>query len=179
MSTMIYSNDSFITELNEKFEGFAFEYDEVKYNGVIPVFFIRVNCNEESFSKQWPRIVDFIGVYFQTSLQNEFAIWNLYLFFIVEKGINDSLKYQIENNTFSSRKIIIESEMSNQNIIKEHIINSDLLFGNEAKQSMVFEHNVILWKYLKGKEAKRKITEEDKTTFKRIITTIKKQSNED
>jgi len=176
---MVYSSESVIAKLDERFEGFSFQYNEVDYKGTIPVFFIRVNCTEEIFTSEWQRIVDYIGVHFQTTLQDEFSVWNLYLFFIAENLTDESLKYQIENNTFSSRKIVIDQLLSNEDIINDHIVNNDIIFKSDYKNASVFEHNSDIWKYLQNKEPRKKITEEDRVVYKKIkATTIKNRLNE-
>ncbi|MDQ0640211.1 hypothetical protein QF042_003776 [Pedobacter sp. W3I1] len=174
---MTFSTNDIISELHKNFQGASFEYLEVDYLGKIPAFFIKID-SEPKLSEQWLAIVDFIAVNFQSLLTDEFAIWNIYLFFILPREILHELKYIIENNTFSSRKIVIESVTPNEKIIDDHIVNMDLVFGAAQHPGIIFTHNDLLWDILENKEAKKKITDEDKEIFKKIIRTVKKRANE-
>ena len=175
---MISSSEQLIEDLNEKFADFLFEYSEIQYFGKIPVFFIRVNCEEEVLRRDWAHMVNYIGIHFQTTLENEFEVWNIYLFFILTKRISDILKYQIENDTFSSRKIVIDVDTSKDSIIAQHIRNDDLVFGNREISDTSLQHNPAIWEFLKGKEAKKRTTEEDRKLFDKILNKIKIESNE-
>jgi len=174
---MNFSTNDIISELHKNFQGASFEFLEIDYLGKIPAFFVKID-SEPRLSEQWLAIVDFIAVNFQSLLTDEFAIWNVYLFFISPRKIAPELKYLIENNTFSSRKIVIESASSNDKIIDDHIVNMDLVFGAAQHPGILFSHNDLLWNILENKEAKKKITDEDKEVFKKIIRTVKKRANE-
>ena len=174
---MNYSVNNIISALAEKFEDILIEFSEIQYCGSIPVFFIKAQ-QESQIKESWQAIVDFIALNFQTDLTDEFAVWNIYLFFVFQETIDDALKYQIENDTFSSRKIVIENELSNQEIIDEHIINRDLDLGKSHTGGLEFRHDDIIWGFLKGKEAKKKITDEDKAIFKKMAGKIKGEANE-
>lgn len=177
---MIYSIETLLEDLKEKFNGFSFKYKEIEYCGKIPVFFIHVNCEEEIFSDKWSEIVDFIAVNFQTSLKEEFSVWNIYLFFITKSHISVSLKYQIENDTFSSRKILIEDESSQDKIIELNIINKDLNIvkrDNELSNSG-FIPNPKIWEFLQKIEAKKRLAQEDRNAYKKIVENLKRQCDE-
>ncbi len=118
---MNISTESLIKELNVKFSGFNFKYQELEFGGKIPIFFAYVNCAEQQFASQWSNIVNFIALNFQAGLDNEFQIWNIYLFFITKKGIDKHLKVNIENNTFSCRKIIVTAPLSEAEIINRYL----------------------------------------------------------
>lgn len=163
-----------IRDLEETFTGFSFEFKNYEYSGTIPTFFIQVNCAEKELDIKWKRIVDYIGVHFQTTLENEFSIWNIYLFFILKNKISSSLKYKIENDTFSSRKIVIEDKKTNEEIVNEHIANADLSLGQIEQDPAKFEKHAIIWHALKDKQPQKKTTEKDKVAFKIIVDAIKK-----
>lgn len=171
---MNYSVETLLEDLSKKFEGFSFEYEECSYTGKIPIFFVTVNCEESIFSDRWRKIVDFIGVHFQTSLVNEFSVWNIYVFFKVANDVSSSLKYQIENDTFSSRKIIVNKTDLNKEIINDHVLNTDLPIGREESVKTSFHKNSSIWKILMDKQPQKKITDKDKAAFKAIKGILKK-----
>lgn len=165
------------SRFDEVFNPISLEYKLTQISeGKIHSFFISA-ASSYDLGKEWRKISNFIAVNFQNQLENDFEIWNIYIFYKINFFIENSLKYQIENDIFSSRKIIIEDQISNEEIICEHIINSDLTIEiNKLKEE--FRYNPTIWNILKDKVPKKKITEEDKKAFKEIVEYIKKQPYE-
>lgn len=154
-----------------------FEYREINFGGIIPTFFINIK-DEKTLTNQWKAITEFIAIHFQSSLRNEFSVWNIYLFFILEQEVKDDLKYIIENDTFSSRKIIIFPKQDIESVIQEHIKNDDtgieVTVGLEETQ---FQPNIDIWKILNGISYKKRITEDIKEGFNQILDQIKVQES--
>ena len=172
---MSYLTDDLQNALNNKFPNIPFEYREVNFGGTIPAFFINIK-EEESLRSQWKTVTEFIAINFQSSLKNEFSVWNIYLFFITPDSISDELKYVIENDTFSSRKIVITPEIGIDAIIKEHILNTDIDINPKiVKQEEQFAPNPIVWEYLNQIPPKKKVTEEITSSLDLIIEKIKTQ----
>src|ERR1044072_8817289 len=103
---MTYSIETFLEDLRQKFSDLSFDYKRVPFKGEIPCFFVYVS-NEDLMKAKWMAVSQFIAGHFQSGLINEFSVWNIYLFFIIPETISDDLKYTVENDTFSSRKIVI------------------------------------------------------------------------
>src|SRR5690348_4867604 len=99
MNTMSYLTDDLQTALKSKFSDILFEYREINFGGTIPAFFINIK-DGENLRAQWKAVTEFIAINFQSSLKNEFSVWNVYLFFVTPDVISDELKYAIENDTF-------------------------------------------------------------------------------
>ena len=101
----------------------------------VRVFFLEVE-NEADLKNYWERLTSYIAVNYQSQLPEEYDIWNIYLIFIAPTKINKSLKYKIENDTFSCRKIIKTEEeitnLSNTDIIDLLLIHSDLLENSKV-----------------------------------------------
>lgn len=175
---MSYLDDNQIqNELNELFKGFSFDFRCVEFGGKLPIFFIKVqNVNE--FKNGWERITEYIASNFQINLENEFETWNIYLFFLVDKVIDKGLKYRIENDTFSSRKIVIEKETDYTAILNEHVLNNNLIIDskeNVAEQGHKVEWNPDIWEALQGKTVKRKRrTADANEAFLEIKNTLQK-----
>lgn len=175
---MSYLTDNLQTALKDKFSDILFEYREVNFGGTIPVFFINIK-EEEPLRSQWKTVTEFIALNFQSSLKNEFSVWNVYLFFIMPDAISDELKYVIENDTFSSRKIVITPEIEIDAIIKEHILNTDLsITPTIIKQEAQFMPNPIVWEYLNQISPKKKVTEEISAGLDLIVEKLKLQDHE-
>lgn len=144
--------------LAKLFNGLEVSIRVEEYKGKIHAFFIRVP-DEKLLETDWEKISNSIAVYYQGQLDNEFEIWNLYLFYITQKVVQKHLKYKIENDTVSSRKILlgftgkIDEEFMSRTI-SEHITNKDLdLLPPEkqaASQKTDFVRDPLIWKEIQA-----------------------------
>lgn len=105
-----------------------------KDNWKISVF-LSVFEDEESLNQTWRDISSTISSAFQGTLrgkENEFEKWNIYILYICKKGVEKGLKNKIENDKFSSRKIVEDHivEALTDHLVEEfivkHITNTDL-----------------------------------------------------
>jgi len=171
---MNYLTKELQSDIKNEFPDILFEYREINFGGIIPAFFINIK-DEKNLTNQWKAITEFIAVYFQSSLRNEFSIWNIYLFFILEQEIKDDLKYIIENDTFSSRKIIIYPNQDIESIIQEHIKNDDTEIQSiTGFEETPFHPNSDVWEILNRISYKKKITEDIKNGLDEIIQKLQK-----
>ena len=136
--------------------------------------------NAESLKADWIKISNFIALNFQNKLENDFERWNIYLFFLVHNEVSNEVKYQIENDTFSSRKIVIVGENNFEEIIKAHIINNNLTITSKRKfDNVEFKPNPIIWETIEGKILKKtKMTSEARPALELIIKKLKQLENE-
>lgn len=77
-------------------------------SGYISCFVCKIEDNQ-TLEKHWSHIASLIAVNYQAKLDDELEIWNIYLVFILAVEVKKPLKYQIENDKFSMRKIILDS----------------------------------------------------------------------
>ena len=172
---MIYLTDELQSDIKNEFPDILFEYREINFGGIIPAFFINIK-DEQNLTNQWKAITEFIAVYFQSSLRNEFSVWNIYLFFILEQEIKDDIKYIIENDTFSSRKIIIYPRHDIESLIQQHIKNDDTVISSiHDFEDTPFQPNSDIWEILNGISYKKKITDDLKEGLEQIIEKVKAQ----
>lgn len=86
---------------------------------------------------EWENIVSNVAGNFQIDFETEFEKWNLYIMFFVKEKCSKALKYKIENDKFSSRKIVIDNFTGIENdyskIIKSRIFNLDLSISLDIK----------------------------------------------
>lgn len=98
----------------------------------IPVVLVQFK-SLDNLGKHWKELNSLVTAEYLIKLDNDFSKWNSYIFFVTEE-IPKPLKYEIENNKFSTRKIVIEMEtplindVVINNIISEHIVNDDIQF---------------------------------------------------
>ena len=65
--------------------------------------------NDNDLYANWKEINNIIAAYFQSNLKKSIEIWNIYLFFFVENEVKKEIRYEIEQDKYCSRKIIIDS----------------------------------------------------------------------
>ena len=173
---MIYFNSEFADNLISEFPDISLEYREVELGGVVPAFFIGMN-NEESLREKWGKIAEYIAIYFQSALKNEYSIWNIYLFYLLQEEVSNEIKYQIENDTFSSRKIVISPIKDIDKIIRENIINDDLNIQDKEESNLVFTPNDIIWEALCDVGSWKKKTKSHSESLNHIVKQLKRKSS--
>ena len=88
--------------------------------------FITELINESQLLDDWKKIRNYIALKYQKDADDDFGRWNFYLFYVVnnKNSIDKALKYQIEHDTVSSRKIIVnQDEVTNdgKSLIQKYI----------------------------------------------------------
>jgi len=120
--------------------------------------FILIFQNESDLKELWKVVSNTIAVAFQSQLKDEFAKWNTYLFYSIDFDITRELKYEIENNKFSSRKIIIERKLISTDVIEEYIFDKSLkeAMSIPVVQTNIFTKKNIIQNALKNKTVREK-----------------------
>ena len=129
---------SLITEnyafLNNLFAQFSPVLLKVEFGGDISVFAFSFE-NESELSDNWMKITSSVAAYYQSTFDNEkndFERWNIYILFLAKTPVGSQLKYRIENDKFSSRKIVHENATTQinvdylQTLIDKYVIASDI-----------------------------------------------------
>lgn len=131
MEQYLILRDKTINILKDLFPGATVEFHRIQYGGWLTTVFVRFD-SPELIELLWEDISNAIALYYQTKVNTDFERWNLYLFYLVEQKLEKGLKYQIENDPISSRKIVVDGFNVNldlnrmENIISSHITNSGL-----------------------------------------------------
>jgi hypothetical protein len=123
-------------------------FGELLYGGIIPIVFVSFETPND-LNKNWKDFNGQITTDFVINLKEEYSRWNFYIFYISAENVEKQVKYEIENNKFSSRKIVIENfkSISEKEInfwISEHITNDNIQIGVENKQSLQYKKNTSL-----------------------------------
>ena len=128
--------------LDDLFPQFRPRLSKIEYIGVISVFSFYFE-RATDLHEHWKNMTNTIAAYYQSGFEAEesaFERWNIYLFFLVKEPVRSQLKVRIENNKFSSRKIVQDQipedypvDLIHQ-LINEHIINNDLDFSTGASR---------------------------------------------
>lgn len=116
------------------FSKFNPQLSTIEFIGTVSVFSFFFE-SEKELDENWEIITSSIAAYYQSELDDdtkEFERWNIYILFLVKENVNNQLKYKIENDKFSSRKIVQDNMLDTINedsisqLIRMHIINDDL-----------------------------------------------------
>jgi len=169
---MNYSIDIILGDLKEEFDDVTFSYEEINYEGELPCFFIEIE-NKDRLDEIWMKVSDIIAVNYQSRLSNEFSIWNIYLFFLTKEPIENQLKYLIENDTFSSRKIVVDEYVDFKSVIEKYVLNTDIKIESKSSNVQGFVPNSILFNQVNGIEVKTRVTNPIKDAYSQIVREIK------
>lgn len=133
-------------EIKQAFENIIFfELGEIDFGGKILACFVQFSTLG-NLKSEWRDFNNFITAKHLSNIQNEYSKWNFYIFYISTGIVTKDLKYEIENNKFSSRKIIIENitdvnKEFIQKIVSEFITNDCIKFNVVVDEIEIFSRN--------------------------------------
>lgn len=126
-------------------------------------YYSNVICYEflsaDDMMKNWKEAVNNVAMYVQAKLKKTIEIYNVYIIFFC-KDVPGEITNIIEQNKYSSRKIVMNNKMPTERTRLETLINKKLfefdLSKKEPKASIVKEtikkESVNLLEYLEDKE---------------------------
>jgi hypothetical protein len=136
----------------------------------------------ENLKLKWNNVSSAVSMCYQADVndENEFEKWNLYIIYVCSEKVDKELKAQIENNKFSSRKIIADNQTEKltddivNDLIIKNITNTDLVEAvNNTKENIEKKYNpknTAIWDLIpKGESVLR-----NKDLQKQIIKQLKK-----
>ncbi len=142
--------------------------------------------NYENLKLKWNNVSSAVSMCYQADVndENEFEKWNLYIIYACSDKVDKELKAKIENDKFSSRKIVednqtekLSDEIVNKLIIK-NITNTDLIdIVNNTEENIEKSYqpkNTVIWDLIPQKESVLR----NKTLQKSIIEQLKKVNHE-
>lgn len=100
-----------------------------KYSNEYEIFiFTKVFENEEELINNWETINESIAIEFQSTLESDVSIWNLYLILFVQGNVKLERKLEIEQDKYSTRKIVKDNFIldTEKKFIEEKLFNIDL-----------------------------------------------------
>lgn len=170
-------------EINELYLGNVFHYKNEE-SWKINVFFF--TGDSDYIQDNWQKFSSSISAVYQSMLttrKDEFERWNFYIIYISPNKIPKDIKNKIENDKFSSRKIIednydneLNDELAN-NLIVKHITNSDLVDIVEKTKENYFKEYIPLYQDL-WEEVPEESILGDKNQQKNIVDKLKSLLNE-
>lgn len=139
-------------EIKSSFELNHFSIGKVHFGGEVIACFVNFK-DDTVLRNQWKELNSYLTAKFIPTVKDDYSKWNFYIFYLSMETVEKQLKYEIENNKFSSRKIVIENANSITKkeinlLISEHITNDNMQIGVENKQSSTFKKKASLAKIL-------------------------------
>lgn len=100
--------------------------------------FVTESMSVAELAVEWKLIRDDIALTYQRSLTDDFERWNFYLFYVIEdiESLPRNLKFKIEHNTLSSRKIIISVKEIEGKDIPKYLIHKYLCYTIETENAV-------------------------------------------
>jgi hypothetical protein len=96
-------------DLNE-FSQYNLQLWENNKEKFITNIFIVTLTDENVLSEIWENLIAKIAFHYQSNLEKEIELWNIYVIFFIENQIEQKeLKYKIENDHYCARKIVIDN----------------------------------------------------------------------
>lgn len=133
-------------------------------NWRISVFLAHTKTNQD-LEKYWEAISNSIAAIYQSVLvkkEDEFERWNIYVVFLSKENVEKELKFKIENDKFSSRKIVhsrpeenLEDDLALR-IIIEQITNEDLQLVDSTQEAGTtnrsYTPKTMIWDLIKNED---------------------------
>jgi len=132
----IYKTDDDVTFLANEFPTEKFSLYRPYLETYMSCFVCEIDDSKQ-LTSIWKSVTGVIAASYQAELKSKFEAWNIYLIFIVRSKISKTLKYEIENNKFSMRKIAISASEINGEIID--YLNNEIL-GADLTLNQVFSY---------------------------------------
>lgn len=129
--------------LSREYEGTQFRFYRSTPENYINCFVCRVE-DEAQLSQVWSGVASLIAAEFQTKLKTKFEMWNIYLLFVVNQSISKAVEYEIENDRFSMRKLVVSPASVTFDILRylnDEVLGADLDLQKNFRYSpsQVFE----------------------------------------
>ena len=127
----------------------------IERNNIVSVF---IKVNVTILNTIWKPINSELSEYLAEYLDSSFKKWNVYILFIVIDTVSKELKYEIENNKFFARKIVVDNyheqltDQSIEKLISKYITINDLNIENEQSRTKDYVSTSEVYLQLKDKE---------------------------
>lgn len=168
--------------MKELFPRATVEFHRIEYGGWVTTVFIQFD-SPKLIQLLWEDISNAIALYYQTKIETDFERWNLYLFYLSGEMLEKGLKYRIENDPISSRKIVVDNFKGHldlakiEEIISTHITNSGLTINTQqpTPSALVKDQAIssVLSKVLSDSDDKKKKAIDYDDLLKKIETSFR------
>ena len=145
--------------LKNEFKDFNISIVEVQSLHSAIVSFVLFS-DENSLKSNWEKVVNSIAACIQGQIDNVFIKWNLYLLLLCKTTVSKETKYEIENDKFCCRKIVVEnfSKEDLSDNVKNKLISSKVTMEDidikiiDSKSSTNYIGQTPLWDTIKSSQ---------------------------
>jgi hypothetical protein len=116
--------------------------------------------NKETLKEYWCQVVDYVAINIQAELSKVIELFNVYIIFFCN-GVDEDLIYTIEQDKYSSRKIVINDKMASnieslKSMIEERIIKFEFekVESNRMIEKWLKSYDESFYNFLKDTEGK-------------------------
>lgn len=109
---MYYDNELVKIDINENLR----IYDDIhlklwgKNYQDFNLYVFNLYVDEKELENSWEKLRNDIAFHFQSNIDIDIELWNIYIIFFLEKKIEKKdLKYKIENDHYCARKIVLDN----------------------------------------------------------------------
>ena len=162
MEKYLEYSQEILQELADKYPSCEYRFKLLELSVGISIFFVLAESSALEEDNLWQKVSEEIALKYQPKLESVYEKWNLYIIYVTSDKISKELKNKIENNKFSSRKIIEDNyslkldKCEEDRLIIKHITNSDLKEivdkTTEINISKYVPINSNLWKLLDNED---------------------------
>lgn len=156
MTHSLLDNLQEVEVLKNEFKDFNISVVEVQslHNAIVTFALLP---DEKILKDNWEKITNSIAACIQGQTDNVFIKWNLYLLLLSKTMVSKEVKYEIENNKFCCRKIVIEnfsnedlSDREKNKLISSKITMDDInIKDTNTKSAVNYIAQTPLWNIIK------------------------------
>lgn len=178
MTHSLLDNLQEVEVLKNEFKDFNINVIEVQslHNAIVTFVLLP---DEKILKDNWGKITNSIAACIQGQTDNVFIKWNLYLLLLCKTMVSKEVKYEIENDKFCCRKIVVENfskgDLSNREknkLISSKITMEDInIKDTNTKFSVNYIAQTPLWNIIKSTQtisSKRK-SNDSETILNQIL----------
>ncbi|EAA5206265.1 hypothetical protein DTU20_15655 [Salmonella enterica subsp. enterica serovar Westhampton] len=132
-----------ISNISENTDFLSHQFPEVRFLLFKSEPYTYISCfvclvdDELELLRLWKKVVSVIAYDYQANFEQKFEAWNIYLVFVCSGPVSKKNKYEIENDKFSMRKMVVENAIPDFDI--ERYLNNEIL-GANLKLGSIFSY---------------------------------------
>jgi hypothetical protein len=161
---MFHKDPVTIDKIKNESDNNSFDLVEYRYkleNRYKVHIFTMIIKDQKELLEVWEDICSDIALNFQAELKEDIEIWNIYILFLVQGSVNSQIRYLIEQDKYSSRKIVVEGVRD--------FIDEDLI--NEVIKEKLF--HVRIAEELNSNTNEEKISQKLQVEYNKLYSVIK------
>lgn len=161
---MFHKDSEIIDKIKKESYNNSFDLVEYRYKlerSYKVHIFSMVIKDQKELLEVWEDICSDIALSFQAELKADIEIWNIYILFLVQENVNSQVRYLIEQDKYSSRKLVVEG-------VKDSI---DEEYINELIKEKLFHVSIV--EDSNSNDNNKKMSQKLKEEYNNLYSVIK------